>query len=47
MTFSAQSVGFTTAFLHDYTRARMAAEKIFYLTDRWPGVVKGTTKPVS
>lgn len=47
MAFSAQSVGFTTAYLHDYTRARMAAEDIFYLIDRCPGMVKGTAKPVS
>jgi hypothetical protein len=47
MAFSAQSVGFTTAYLHDYTRAKMAAEEIFCLIDRCPGMVKGTAKPVS
>jgi len=47
MAFSAQSVGIATAYLHDYTRARIAAEEIFYLIDRCPGVVKGTAKPVS
>jgi len=47
MAFSAQSVGFTTAYLHDYTKARMAAEEILHLIDRCPGVVEGTAKPVS
>jgi len=47
MAFSAQSVGLTTAYLHDYTKARMAAEEIFCLIDRCPEVVKGTAKPVS
>jgi ABC-type multidrug transport system fused ATPase/permease subunit len=45
MAFSAQSVGLTTAYLHDYTKARMAAEEIFCLIDRCPEVVKGTAKP--
>jgi hypothetical protein len=47
LAFSAQSVGQTTAYLQDYTRARLAAEELFCLIDRCPEMVKGTAKPVS
>lgn len=45
LAFSAQSVGHTTAYLQDYTRARLAAEKLFQLVDRIPEMVEGTAKP--
>jgi hypothetical protein len=47
LAFSAQSVGQTTAYLQDYTKARLAAEQLFQLVDRIPETVDGTAKPVS
>jgi len=47
LAFSAQSVGQMTAYLQDYTRARLAAEHLFQLVDHSPETVTGTTEPVS
>ncbi|KAJ9596539.1 hypothetical protein L9F63_012438, partial [Diploptera punctata] len=45
MAFSAQSIGQTTAYLQDYTKARLSAENIFQLMDHPSSVVDGTSKP--
>jgi hypothetical protein len=47
LAFSAQSVGHTTAYLHDYTKARLAAEQLFHLIDSSPEMMEGSAKPVS
>jgi hypothetical protein len=47
LAFSAQAVGLTTAYLQDYTKARLAAQHLFHLIDCSPETAEGTAKPVS
>ncbi|XP_069683361.1 ATP-dependent translocase ABCB1-like isoform X3 [Periplaneta americana] len=45
LAFSAQSIGQTTAYMQDYTRAQIAAQNLFHLVDHEPDTVPDTAKP--